>query len=50
MSDAEHARYVKLLNDFYHGGKVDLAELSRLHKLNMARVNLIVTGSREEEK
>ena len=50
MSDVEHARYVKLLADFYLGRLTHdhHDELNRLHVLNIARVGRIVTGIKEE--
>jgi len=48
MSDVEHARYLKLLADFYLGFRIDHDELNRLHVLNIARVGRIVTGIKEE--
>jgi len=48
MSDIEHARYLKLLADFYLGSRIDHDELNRLHILNIARVGRIATGTKEE--
>ena len=52
MSDAQHARYLKLLDALYNSRlrPSDFDELNHLHRLNIARVGLIVTGIKEESE
>lgn len=46
MSDADHRKYMKLLESLYLGSRLsdaELTELTRLHYANCERVNKIVT-------